>query len=99
MRYERRAFSIHLTDDEGRLIQNAIHVQIAKAGWDHFFTDLKTDGDSIELIDVYRKIEKSETIIITSFQLYLVRQALRKAYNKYHLESLGKLIEDMKEIT
>lgn len=98
MTYRHHSFVLYLTEDEGSLIQNSIHDQITKAGWRNFFTDLKTDGDSFSLIDVYHQISGSNVINITSFQLYLVREALRKAYNKYPMESLKKLIEDMKEI-
>ena len=99
MTYKRHSFILYLTEDEGSLIQNSIHDQITKTGWKNFFTDLRTDGDSCSLIEIYRQINGSNVIYLTSFQLYLVQTALRKAYNKYHLESLGKLIEDIKEIS
>ena len=92
------SFSIHLSDDEGRIIQNVIREKIAKAGWNNFFTDLKTDGDSAYLIDVYQKIDKNEVIVITSFQLHLLIEMLRKTYSKFHIDSIKILIDSLKEI-
>ena len=101
MRINQSGFWLTLTDEEGSLIQNAIHNRITNAGWKSLFLDMKTEGETsetIQLLNVYMEIDKSEVIKVSTYQLHLILETMKKAYSKFPMEIIKKLIDDLKEV-